>query len=51
MEIEDVNSQRTKLDGESLMRKLTHKLNRTPSRGLMSRTPSKRSLPRTSSSL
>ena len=50
LEIEDINSVRTKKDGEALLKKLTNKLNRTPSRLSMSRTPSKHRLPRTSSS-
>ena len=45
-----INSVRTKKDGEALLKKLTNKLNRTPSRLSMSRTPSKHRLPRTSSS-
>merc|ERR1712216_454719 len=50
LEIEDISSVRTKKDGEALLKKLTNKLNRTPSRLSMSRTPSKHRLPRTSSS-
>jgi tetratricopeptide (TPR) repeat protein len=51
LEIEDINSVRTKKDGEALLIKLTSKLNRTPSRMSLNRTPSRPRLPRTSSSL
>lgn len=50
-DIEDINSVRTKKDGEALLRKVAGKLSRTPSRLSLSRTPSKRRMARTSSSL
>jgi hypothetical protein len=48
-DIEDINSVRTKKDGEALLRKVAGKLSRTPSRLSLSRTPSKRRMARTSS--
>ena len=50
-DIEDINSVRTKKDGETLLRKVAGKLNRTPSRGKLNRTPSRGKLNRTPSRL